>query len=413
LNKPDSPTTADLASPANSPRKRRVASVWVILGLLGGTHFLVDIIAGTTNPLWPILEHRHNVPSGGLLWAYVCWIAATSIGQLVFGVMADRRPCPWLIWVGPLLGILCVSTVGLAANTVQMTLLLFIGGLGIAGFHPEAAAMAGSLRPDQRSRAMAIFALCGYLGQSVGPAYSGAIVARLQLPGLTVSCLWATPALAAIWLAMRYVRGSEAKSLDGQVEPKPAPPDSRPAQFPFRVLAILLAIGALRILPALGVPLTIAYLLEGQSSSAIVGAVQSAFMAGIGLGAMACAAFLRPHRERTALWAFPLFAALVLCCLTVTSGWLFVVLVGLCGGMLGITMPVFISYGQQLIPQSQRVASSITMGVSWGIAGGLVAVAIWAFRQFDMLSSIFWFFALASTMSALLCYFLPHSIRSK
>ncbi len=379
--------------------------------MLGGLHFLVDVMAGSTNPLWPILERHHQVVSGGLLWAYVCWIVSTSIGQLFFGMMADRRPSPWLIWIGPLMGILCVSTVGLAANTIQMAVLLFVGGLGIAAFHPEAAAMAGSLKPDQRSRAMAIFALCGYLGQSVGPAYSGMLVAKWQLPGLVTGCLWAIPALAALWLGMNQLRSKANGEIEASEQHAIAKPKKPNQPFPFLVLVIMLAVGALRILPALGVPLTIAYLLESESSSAIVGAVQSAFMAGIGVGAMVCAALVRPHWERTALWFFPLVAAAVLCCLTITSGWIFVALVGLCGGLLGITMPVFISYGQQLIPQSQRVASSITMGVSWGIAGGLVAIAIWAFRYFDSLGSIFWFFAFASAASSLLCWFLPHSSR--
>ena len=38
--------------------------------------------------------------------------------------------------------------------------------------------------------------------------------------------------------------------------------------------------------------------------------------------------------------------------------------------------PVYISYGQQLLPSGERVASSITMGVCWGVAGGLVAAAV-------------------------------------
>ena len=49
------------------------------------------------------------------------------------------------------------------------------GGLGVAAYHPEAAALAGSSTPGQRSRAMSIFATGGFLGQSIAPYYSGAI----------------------------------------------------------------------------------------------------------------------------------------------------------------------------------------------------------------------------------------------
>ena len=97
----------------------------------------------------------------------------------------------------------------------------------------------------------------------------------------------------------------------------------------------------------------------------------------------------------------------LLAILIVASGWTLVVLVGTCGLLLGVTMPVYISYGQQLLPHGQRVASSITMGVSWGIASGLVAVAMWIFNSFDALSSIFGVFAAASLVSSLLSHLLP------
>ncbi len=100
-------------------------------------------------------------------------------------------------------------------------------------------------------------------------------------------------------------------------------------------------------------------------------------------------------------------AAPLLAIMIVASGWTLVVLVGTCGLLLGVTMPVYISYGQQLLPHGQRVASSITMGVSWGIAGGLVAGAIWIFNSFDALSSIFGVFAAASLASSLLSHLLP------
>jgi MFS transporter, FSR family, fosmidomycin resistance protein len=82
-------------------------------------------------------------------------------------------------------------------------------------------------------------------------------------------------------------------------------------------------------------------------------------------------------------------------------------LVGSCGLLLGITMPVYISYGQQLLPHGQRVASAITMGVSWGIGGAIVATALSICLQSDSLPWIFGFFSLASLASGAFCYFLP------
>jgi len=119
---------------------------------------------------------------------------------------------------------------------------------------------------------------------------------------------------------------------------------------------------------------------------------------------MGCAAFVRRRWERTVLWLFPLLATPLLAAIGYVSGWLLVLLVAASGLFLGVTMPVFISYGQQLLPHSQRVASSITMGVSWGIGGGCVAAAIWLFTAYGALDSIFGFFAAAALASSLLSH---------
>jgi FSR family fosmidomycin resistance protein-like MFS transporter len=373
----------------------------MLLGLLAAAHFLVDLVAGTTNPIWPALEQHLSLERGGLLWLYVCWSLANSATQLLYGMWADRSPSGWLIWCGPLGAILCLSCVGLADSTWSLAMLFVLGGLAVAAFHPEAAATSGAVLPAQRSRAMAIFALCGYLGQSAGPFYSGAVTDALGLPGLAWGIAWGLPLVLALWLGLRKVPVLVAP-------PQPNRADTGRAPVPGSAVVFLLAIGTLRTLPALGVPLALAYLLESSSSStAVIGAVQSAFMVGIGVGAMGCAAFLKHRWERTALWLFPLLSAPLLASLGPATGWPLVTLVGACGVLLGITMPVYISYGQQLLPHGQRVASSLTMGVSWGIAGGIVAIAMSLFDSFDNLASIFVFFAVASVASSCLCVWLP------
>jgi len=387
-------------------------SPWVFLALLAALHFLVDIVAGTTSPMWPILERDLAVNTGGLLWVYVCWSMATSFSQLLIGLYADRYPCRWMLWAGPLLGILCISCVGLATSPWSAAALFIMGGLGIAAFHPEGAATAGALFPQQRSRAMAIFAFCGYLGQSAGPYYCGVVADRFGLDGLVGGIAWGAP-LLLLWFGVRKApaaavgRRAEVSLQNGSLQ-NGSLQNGPPVRLPWVAVGLLLAVGALRILPALGVPLALAYLLEASSgSSSVVGAVQSAFMGGIGLGAMACAAFLKHQWERTALWLFPLLATPLLAVMALGAGWSLVLMVGVCGLLLGVTMPVYISYGQQLLPHGQRVASSITMGVSWGIGGALVAAAMAVFQAFDALPSIFLFFAAAALASSLLCHFLP------
>ncbi len=55
----------------------------------------------------------------------------------------------------------------------------------------------------------------------------------------------------------------------------------------------------------------------------------------------------------------------------------------------------------------QRAASSITMGVSWGISGAIVAALIGVLNQSDKLEYVFLWFGGACVVSSVLCFWLP------
>ena len=381
-----------------------LSSPLLVLALLAATHYLVDFIAGTVNPLWPVLEKQVLGDDHSVLWIYVPWMVTTSFSQLLFGMWADRVSLQWLIWGGPAVAVVCLSCIGFAPNLATLAALYALGGLGIAAFHPEAAALAGSLIPAQRSRAMAVFALSGYLGQSCGPFYSGLVTQEMGLPGLAWGMVWGGGILFVLTVSLTAAKPHRS----GSQHRKPA----EKGRIRPRVLVLLLAIGTLRITPVLGVPFTLAFLLDAAGASgATIGFIQSVFMAGVGMGAMACAVFGRRESERAAIWLLPLCAVPLLIAMTWSEGWVLAVLVWATGLLLGFTMPIYISYGQQLIPQSQRVASSITMGVSWGLAGGFMMATFEGLRSIDALQWMFLFFAAMCIVSSALCQWLPEPER--
>jgi len=130
-------------------------------------------------------------------------------------------------------------------------------------------------------------------------------------------------------------------------------------------------------------------------------------MLGIGLGGLTCATLLRAHHERLILWLCPLLVTPVLVVIPATSGPLLAGVVCLSGVLLGISLPVLISFGQQLMPDSQRIASSITMGVSWGVGGGIVSLVLLACQFTGRFDVAFYAFAVATALSSVLCIWLP------
>ena len=376
-----------------------LSSPVVAIAVLAAAHFLVDLFSGTINPLWRGFEERFLMLEGDLLWVVFVWYAANSVTQVAFGWWADRGRRQWVIWAGALTGIVCLGSVGLTGSQWSLAALVFVGGLGIASFHPEGAATAGAIAPNHRSRMMAIFALCGYLGQSVGPFYSSRWTGEFGLPALAWGGLVGAGLLLMLSTQRRHLPSLPVAARGVGRADRPPIPVGR--------AVLLLAIGSLRITPAVGAPLVLAYWLTDLE---LIGTLQSVFMAGIGSGSIVCAIAIGPRWERPVLWLFPLLAAPCLLVIPVVERGLLIAAVGASGVVLGVAMPVFISYGQQMLPHHARAASSITMGASWGLASAASWSIVWVCKQFDRFDygDAFVPLALTSGVAAVLSLQLPH-----
>jgi FSR family fosmidomycin resistance protein-like MFS transporter len=382
---------------------KTATSMLPLLVFAAATHFLVDLTAGMLNPLWPRLDDHYQLLSGQGAGLFLLWGMTTSVSQFLFGLLGDRFASRWLIWAGPLVAIVCLGSIGMTHSPVVLAALLTVAGLGIAAFHPEAAALAGSCAPEHRSRAMSIFTMGGFMGQAIGPIYSGNLVDALGLSGMSWTIL---TGLAAAVLIAPLGRGAWLAHRASPPHTKVALGDLLGGQM--ASLWLVLVIGSLRIIAASGVPILIGYLLEQRGASAgETGQVQSAFMLGIGLGGLACATLVRHHHERLILWLCPLVVAPLLLAIPSLAGWLLGAAVCISGLLLGVSLPVLISYGQQLLPGSQRVASSITMGVSWGLGGAFVSLILLVCQSAGRFGPAFIVFAVATTLSSVFCYWLP------
>lgn len=380
--------------------------LWLLLFFAAAMHCLVDLVAGSLNPLWPLMDGHFNMTPWQGAALFFLWQITTSISQFFFGMWGDRFNSRWLLWAGPLAAVICLGSIGLTKSPIILAQLLVISGLGIAAFHPEGAALAGSCAPENRSRAMSIFTMGGFIGQSIGPYLSGNVVKWMGMPGLAWGILGGLVALSIL-----APLGIRAMSTSAVATKKDIGPPIRLSQL-FRgrewPVILVLVIGSLRIIAAAGVPILLGYLLKARNGTEVeIGFVQSAFMFGIGLGGLTCAALLRRHHERAILWLCPLLVTPVLLVLPWMSGWGLAGLALLSGLLLGISLPVLVSRGQELMPDSPRIASSITMGVSWGVGGGVVSMILFICKYGGRFEPAFAAFAAATLVSSVLCVWLP------
>src|SRR5207248_11280401 len=150
---------------------------------LSGGHLAVDFASGSVPALIPFLTDRFHL---GYALAAMLLLASTVSSALVqplFGLWSDRRGALWLIPGGT---ILAAVGVGLAAVTPVYGLVLvlvLVGGLGVAAFHPEGAKYAAYASGRKRASGMSYFNIGGNTGYALGAFVTGQLVVWLGLAG--------------------------------------------------------------------------------------------------------------------------------------------------------------------------------------------------------------------------------------
>ncbi len=366
-------------------------------------HAVVDCFSQFVSPLWPSLETRLGLAPWAIAALFACWQLGASISQPMFGYLGDRFDTRRAVAIGPALAVICLTLVGLAPGAASLAFLLMAGGLGIGAFHPEAAVGVVHASDRRFTFGLAIFTFGGMVGLGMGPYLSGTLVDHFGLGGL----LWAAiPGLLLLALLVG-IRGPTAHPHTHA--------DSAPVSLGAILngrggsVLVLLAVATLRVVPALGVPLVLAFLLkqEGASESRI-GLVQSVFLVSGGVGTLICPLFARAGRELATLIGTTLLAAGFLALMRPDHPWLFYLgLVG-SGFLLQGTIPILISYSQRLLPRGRRLAASLTLGASWGL-GGILVAGLKAVFTGDQLPGMLWAMAPFALASSLCAAFLPRS----
>ena len=128
---------------------------------------------------------------------------SAALAQPLFGHLSDLRGRRILIAGGPAATGAFLSMMGLASNFGMLILLLVLGGLGSAAFHPAAAATAARVTAGRGSGLRhAVFSFGGAAGYAAGPLLAVLGVGWRGLEGLWVAMLPALVLAGALWFAL-------------------------------------------------------------------------------------------------------------------------------------------------------------------------------------------------------------------
>lgn len=358
---------------------------WTALICLALLHTLVDTCALLIAPLWPRLESIYGFGVAGLSIAFIAQSMPTSISQVVFGWLRDRKPAPIWLWLGPVVAALFLTSIGRVDQRFALFGLLLLGGIGVGAFHPEAAVLAGRILPGQRARGISLFMFGGSLGLGLGPILSGTIVTERGLPGLTLLTIPVGVLAIVLYKVGRLGSAADRLLTKSANETKSTLTLSETLEGRGGFAIVLLVACSLRLVPNMAMDKILAFTLSKPHwgyTEAQIGMVQSIFLIAASVGMFFMVFRFRSGWEKGFMVGCPLLSIPLMLILAWEScpPWLMFTTLALAGMLLWGTSPAMVSYAQHQFPKGAGLASALTMGMSWGI-GGLIQAPVTSYFE--------------------------------
>jgi FSR family fosmidomycin resistance protein-like MFS transporter len=352
------------------------SSIWKV----ASTHVVVDAYTNIYAPMMPLLiPHLDlSLTEAGTLAA--CFQIAGSVSQLGFGALADRWRPRTLVMVGPLVAVVVLSMIGLANSALMLGVVLVVGGLGGAAFHPPAAALVYKLAESERKgTAMSAHLSGGSLGFAFAPVLFAPFSAYM---GLGYTPLIMIPGLLALSWTLRQV---PVMSLPAKHE-RPGLATLRPAAKPLTLLYFTIVLrtattyGFMTFTPTL---LTQQGWSIGEASTAVSLYLFASGIGGFIGGPLSDRIGARRVIVGTLLLSVPFMA---IAPHLPPLGFTFMLALG--GLLLQSTLPISIALAQSYVKGGAATVSSLMMGFAWGVGSITVPLIGMGADRFGILPTL-------------------------
>lgn len=334
-----------------------------IIALMTFNHLANDAFTSLLTPLLPQLQARYgaSIAQTAVLVAILSFVG--SMLQPLLGIVGDHIDRRLLAGIGPILAAAGMTLMGYAPNFAVLGLLIALGGIGSAIFHPSGAAyVALGSRAHQRGLWAAVFSAGGMIGLGIGPLFATALGLRLLPYLLPVGVI---TGIASYALAPS-TRGSNANR-------RSFADYAAIWQGPIRVLwaaSVLRSLATVSYNSLLGFMLTSYGAAQHIGLSLAVLNIASAF-GGILGGRISDKLGRTTVLRSSILVTIPLFVGLVY---SNPAQWWYYPVTALVGLLINANVPVAVVAAQEYAPRHVATASALMMGFSWGTAGVLFLI---------------------------------------
>lgn len=301
-----------------------------------------------------------NFTQAGILAGVLSF--SSSVLQPCWGYLSDRFHSRLFTALAPAMAGIFISSLGRAPNYGMLLVMVFLGGAGIASFHPHAASNATHGITRNRARAMAIFICSGTAGLAVGPTYFSAVSGRLGLLGTYWAALPGVALSALLLLFLHPAQHSVEARPRFNWEPL------RAVRKPMTILFLLVFIRSIvQINFTQFLPL---YLHTTRGYSLTSASLNLTLYLGTGaIGGLIGGNLADRFGGRRVILFSMIVSVPLLSLFLFTSGWISTVALAASGLVLLCTMPVNLVLAQQLAPSQTGTVSALMMGFGWGTAG--------------------------------------------
>jgi len=331
------------------------------LGAAAIGHFILELCNNYLPAIYPVL-----VTSLGLTYTQIGTLSllasiSGTLPQPLMGYLADRQDNRFwgtfsLIWVGVVMGL-----VGLTNGYVMLAIMVTLGSLASATFHPVGAAAASAASQSHRGIAMSLFSVGGNLGAALSPLLIAAMLSTAGLRGtLVLVPIGVSMGLLLFrWFPRGGVDAAEAARRRAV---------ARHSRISGLILAMVIAMMHSYLHRSFTTYLPLLY--QSRGESLVAGSASlSVMLFSLGLGSIT-GGMLADHigRWQTELITF-LAMPLVLMAFLHAPGWMLLPLVALFGVLTGMPFPINLVMGNESWPHMPAVASGLVLGTSWLIGG--------------------------------------------
>ena len=327
-------------------------------------HFIGDFFQSFIRPLLPVMANKFELSLAqvGLITGIATFMA--FLIQPLFGYLADRYNTRLILLVGSFVGAICIPMVGLAPYFWIVLLLIGLGSISSAIYHPTAAGMVSVYAGRRTGLAMSLFGLGGTLGFALGPIVCAGYITFMGLQRLPILTIFGVLFFVILFIMIPAADG------DGHLRSDFFGTLKESLGEVWKPVLLIWSIAFSRAFVEQAVLTFIPVLTAAEGHSLVsVGGIVSLFTIGGAISTLVCGHLVdRIGFKPVYFFSFALSSPSLLLFINADGRHIYPLAL-LAGFFLLATLFPAVVLAQKVVPRGRSLVSSIIMGLALGIAG--------------------------------------------